>query len=107
MKFKDIYGDLSDKVYDGSFDCSNNNLTSLEGCPKEINGYFYKDGEFVKVSDRIAPVIQEGKILSYNKDDVNFWKSVAEKHVNEFVKKDAPVVSDTTMNTVNTDDIPF
>ena len=40
MKFKDIYGDLSDTIYEGNFDCNNNNLTSLEGAPKEINGSF-------------------------------------------------------------------
>ncbi|MCQ2965836.1 MAG: hypothetical protein MJ250_03745 [Alphaproteobacteria bacterium] len=28
------------KYYDGYFDCSGKRLTSLEGCPKEINGAF-------------------------------------------------------------------
>lgn len=34
---------LSDdgKVWDASFYCSNNKLTSLEGCPKFINGDIY------------------------------------------------------------------
>ena len=41
MKFKDIYGDLSGTTYEGSFDCRNNNLTSLEGSPKIVKGDFY------------------------------------------------------------------
>ena len=40
MKFKDIYGDLSDTIYKGNFDCSYNNLTSLEGVPNKVKGNF-------------------------------------------------------------------
>jgi hypothetical protein len=50
---------------------------------KRINGYFYKDGEYMRVSNRIAPVAQEGKVLSYSDDDVNFWKGVTEKFISE------------------------
>ena len=50
---------------------------------KDINGYFYKEGEYMRVSDRIAPVAQQGAILSYSNDDVNFWKGVTEKHVSK------------------------
>ena len=41
MKFKDIYGDLSGTIYNGSFNCANNKLTSLEGAPREVGGSFY------------------------------------------------------------------
>ena len=74
---------------------------------KELHGYFYKDGDFVRVSDRIAPVAQDGKILSYNDENVDFWKSVAEKHVKEYVKKSTPAVSSTTTTDITSDDIPF
>ena len=33
--------DLSNIIIKGSFDCSNNQLTSLKGCPTEIGGHFY------------------------------------------------------------------
>ena len=74
---------------------------------KEINGYFYKKGKYVEISDRIAPVAQEGKVISYNEDDVDFWKGVAEKHVKEYVKKSTPAVSSTTTTDITSDDIPF
>ena len=74
---------------------------------KSINGYFYKEGEYTRVSDRIAPTAQQGEVLSYNEDDVNFWKSVAEKHVNERVKKSTPIIKDATTENVSEEDIPF
>ena len=33
--------DIEGKIYNGRIDCSYNELTSLKGCPKEINGYFW------------------------------------------------------------------
>ena len=33
--------DLSNIIINGGFDCSNNKLTSLNGCPAEIGGHFY------------------------------------------------------------------
>ena len=77
---------------------------------KEINGYFYKKGDYTEVSNRIAPVAQEGKVLSYNDDDVDYWKGVAEKHIKEYVKgktKNAPAVSNAETTTITDDDIPF
>jgi len=52
MKFKDVYGDLSGTVYDGIFDCHNNNLTSLEGSPyaKSFHSDFSKD-EYIKTNN--------------------------------------------------------
>jgi len=40
MTFKEKYGDKSKDVRDGDFDCSEMELTSLEGCYEEINGTF-------------------------------------------------------------------
>ena len=40
MKFKDKYGDYTGKTWKGDLSCSYNNLTSLEGCPEVVEGYF-------------------------------------------------------------------
>ena len=73
---------------------------------KLVNGFFYRDGDYVRVSDRIAPVAQKGEVLSYNDDDVNFWKCVAEKHIKEYASKKTPAVADTTTEGSD-EDIPF
>ena len=61
---------------------------------KKINALFYKDGEYIKVSNRIAPVVQQGDVLSYTLDDVIFWKGVSEKYEETRAKK-TPAVADT------------
>ena len=39
--FKEIFGDLSDFIFEGTLDLTNLNLSSLEGCPTKIlNGNF-------------------------------------------------------------------
>ena len=74
----------------------------LEG--KSLNLFFYKNAEgYNRISDRIAPVAQEGKILSYSDDDVLFWKKVTEKHYEERLKADAPAAKPTT----EAEEIPF
>ncbi len=41
MKFKDTdYGDLTGQHYNGNIHVINKQLTSLEGAPKTIQGYF-------------------------------------------------------------------
>jgi len=40
MTFKEKYGDKSDEIYNGDFNCSGTVLTSLEGCYKEVKGKF-------------------------------------------------------------------
>ena len=39
--FEDAFGDLSNKIHEGDFYCSHNNLSSLEGAPQEVKGSFY------------------------------------------------------------------
>jgi len=42
VKFKDTkYGDLTGQTYKGDIYVSNLGLTSLEGAPKSVKGYFY------------------------------------------------------------------
>ena len=75
---------------------------------KLINAYFYKDGEYTRISDRIAPVAQEGKVLSYTVNDVLFWKGVTEKHEKKREEKNTPAVADTTAEGSDAnEDIPF
>ena len=35
--------DIEGKNYNGNIDCRNNQLTSLEGCPQQVGGWFYCD----------------------------------------------------------------
>lgn len=45
MIFKNIvrYGDLNNKIYKGCIEVSGEKLTSLEGCPKQVDNNFYCD----------------------------------------------------------------
>ena len=73
---------------------------------KKINTYFYKEGEYKRISNRIAPVVQDGDIISYTPNDVLFWKKVAEEY--ETKRKDkTPVAEDTTTTESSNADIPF
>jgi len=58
---------------------------NLDGKQAEV--FFYKNEEgCYRVLNRIAPVVQEGEVLSYNDKDVNYWKTQAEKYYNEYKK---------------------
>ena len=76
---------------------------------KVINVLFYKvqgdDKEFIKASDRIAPVKQEGKIISYSDKDVEYYKGLAQKHYDDFLSKQssAPTKSESSSEA----NIPF
>jgi len=42
MKFKDTkYGDLTGQTYKGDINVTNMKLTTLEGAPQTVGGYFY------------------------------------------------------------------
>jgi len=56
---------LSNVKIIGDFTCSNNNLTSLEGAPKEVDGGFYCGGNQL-ISLEGAPQKVENFICSYN-----------------------------------------
>ena len=70
---------------------------------KSIQGFFYKNKDgYNRISDRIAPVVQEGDVLSYNEEQVTYWKDAAEKHWLERLKADAPAKP-----TTEEEEIPF
>ena len=75
---------------------------------KSINVLFYKetkgDKEFIQPSNRIAPVVQTGDIISFSESDVEYHKSVSEKAQEEYSKKsDAPDMSSSKTE----ENIPF
>ena len=76
---------------------------------KSINVFFYKDKSgYNKISDRIAPVEQEGEVVSYTADNVKFWKDIAEKDWLKRLKADAPASgSNTTTPNTEGEEIPF
>ena len=67
MKFKDVYGDLSNTIYEGDLDCSNNDLTSLEGCPKEVKGDFDCSSNNLTSLDGSPEIVSGYFDCSYNK----------------------------------------
>ena len=67
MKFKDTeYGDLTGKVYNDSISVPKN-VTSLEGCPKEVIGSYFSctDNPNLK-SLEFAPKIISGQFACYD-----------------------------------------
>ena len=54
---------------------------------KRLQVFFYKneDGYF-RVLNRVAPVVQEGEVISHTEKDVDYWKSQAEKYYNDYKK---------------------
>lgn len=54
---------------------------------KKLHIFFYKseDGYF-RVLNRVAPVTQEGEVLSYNDKDVDYWKKQGEKYYEQYKK---------------------
>jgi len=67
MKFKDTkYGDLTGQTYKGDIDVSNLKLTSLEGAPKKVHGYFWCYDNENLTSLKGAPETVGGNFGCYN-----------------------------------------
>lgn len=67
MKFKDTeYGDLSGTVFDGNMSVSKKNISSLEGAPKEVKGYFDCTGNPNLNSLQYAPKQIKGQFAIYD-----------------------------------------
>ena len=54
---------------------------------KKLHVFFYKneDGYF-RVLNRVAPVVQEGDVVSFTEKDVDYWKSQGEKYYEQYKK---------------------
>ena len=62
-KLPDILKDIS---ADGDFDCSTNNLTSLENCPKTVGGNFYCSNNKLTSLAGAPTSVGRNFICSYN-----------------------------------------
>ena len=68
---------------------------------------FYKDSKgYIKISDRIAPVEQEGQVVSFSENDVKFWKDKAEEDWINRLKPQAEATENTT-STGTEEEVPF
>jgi len=88
----------------------NDEATELVG--KEINAFFYKEGDYYRVLANTAPVVFENDLEEFTEADVAYWKGAAEKYYNEYIVDSSSngtgvsfVTSDS--NTSTTADIPF
>ena len=75
---------------------------------KHINVLFYKEKkgekEFIQASNRVAPTVFIGDVVSFSESDVDYHKSVAEVAQEKYGKKsDAPDVSNSEIK----ENIPF
>jgi len=68
MKFKDTkYGDLNGQIYKGNIDVYDLDITSLEGAPQTVKGYFICSGNLKLTSLEGAPEMVGGFFsCSYN-----------------------------------------
>jgi len=70
---------------------------------KQIHVFLYKNEDgFFQVLNRIAPVAQEGEVISFNDNDVSYWQLAAEKYYEEYKK---PSESSDDMLSMDIEDI--
>ena len=53
---------------------------------KSLNVFLYQDGDYKRPLGQFAPITFEGKADTFKEDDVNYWKSKAEKYYTEYIK---------------------
>tara|TARA_Y100000593_G_scaffold93810_1_gene190125 strand:+ start:1912 stop:2454 length:543 start_codon:yes stop_codon:yes gene_type:complete len=78
---------------------------------KVVNVLFVKeernDKTFMKPFNQIAPIAQDGDVISYSEDDVNFWKKVSEENHAKYTSKSS-TTSNTSSHTNNAEpSVPF
>ena len=89
---------------------------------KQLNIFFYKDGEYTRAYSSVAPTVFENAIDTFTDKDVEFWKQKAETRFQNYTPGNGTATTDTTTasslplsvqggiaeKVVNaTDDIPF
>ena len=93
------------------YDDDANNLNG-----RKLQVFFYKNDEgYFRVLNRVAPVPQDGEILSFSHDDASYWKKQAEKYYEQYKKpaeSNGEMIEMTTDEiketvTSSTDDVPF
>lgn len=54
---------------------------------KKLHVFFYKNEEgYFRVLNRVAPIVQEGEVLSFTQKDVEYWMAQGEKYYNDYKK---------------------
>jgi hypothetical protein len=54
---------------------------------KQVWIFMYKDGDYYRALNRIAPTEFENQLETFSDKDVSYWKKNAEDYYNKFVKK--------------------
>jgi len=108
-----IVGEVQDSAGRKSiqYDDDANNLNG-----RKLQVFFYKNDEgYFRVLNRVAPVPQDGDIVSFSDDDASYWKKQAEKYYDQYKKpaeSNGEMLEMTTDEiketvTASTDDVPF
>ena len=67
---------------------------------KNLNIFFYKDGEYTRAYSSVAPTVFENGIDTFTQSDVDFWKSKAETRFNDYTPGNGTVSTNGVMDTV-------
>ena len=67
---------------------------------KNLNIFFYKDGEYTRAYSSVAPTVFENGIDTITQSDVDFWKSKAETRFNDYTPGNGTVSTNGVMDTV-------
>ena len=86
---------------------------------KDLNVFFYKDGDYTRAYSSVAPTVFENGIDTFTDRDVDFWKGKAETRFHNYTPSNSTSttngVSDLPLSvqggvaeeTTKTEDIPF
>ena len=97
-------------ITDGLEDADGNVTIKMDDSPdtlvgKEVNIFLYKDGEYSRVLNQVAPVPIKNIIEEFTDSDVDFWKGKADTYYTKYIQ---PKLSNTTTETNDvTADMPF
>jgi hypothetical protein len=88
---------------------------------KQLNIFFYKDGDYTRAYSSVAPTVFENSIDTFTEKDVEFWKGKAETRFHNYTPGQGTVnttngtvtdsvgvpVEHTTKPVTDTEEIPF
>ena len=88
---------------------------------RQLNVFFYKDGEYTRAYSSVAPTVFENAIDTFTERDVDFWKEKAETRFRNYTPGNGTVSTETSVSslplsvqggiaddtTKATEDIPF
>jgi len=83
--FSDLY------IKDGSFDCSNNKLTSLKGSPMHVDWHFYADNNEITSLEHASPYI--GSFLSCEHNNISSFDHCPKTILGSIFARRNPITS--------------